>query len=174
MTKLDCITKQRHYFAKKGLYWQSYGFSCNNVWMWELHYKKDWVLKNWWFWTVKLEKTLETPLDCKEIKPVNIKGNQSWIFIGRTDSEAPILWPPDAKNWFIWKDPDTGIEGRGRRGRQKMRWLDGVTDSMDMNLIKLWELVVDREAWTAAVHGVTKSWTQLSNRTELLTHRMHF
>ena len=100
--------KQRHYFADKGLCSQSYGFSSNHVWMWVLDYKESWVSKNWCFWTVVLEQTLEGPLDCKEIQPVHPKGNQSWIFTGRTDAEAetPILWPPDAKNWLIWKDPD--------------------------------------------------------------------
>ena len=94
------IKKQRHHFADKGLYSQSYGFSSSRVWIWELDYKESWVLKNWCFWTVVLEKTLESPLDCKEIQPVHPKGNQSWIFIGRTDVEAevPILWPPDGKN----------------------------------------------------------------------------
>ena len=93
---------------------QSYGFSSSHVWMWELDYKESWVLKNWYFWTVVLEKTLESPLDCKEIQPVHPKGNQSWIFIGRTDAEAetPILWPPDVKNWLIWKDPDAGKDWR--------------------------------------------------------------
>ena len=98
--------------------------------MWELNYKESWAPKNWCFWTVVLEKTLESPLDCKEIQPVHPKGNQTWIFIGSTDAEAeiPILWPPDAKSWLLRKDPDVGrIEGRRRRGRQKMRWLDGIT-----------------------------------------------
>ena len=105
--------------------------------MWELDYKESWVQKNWCFWTVVLEKTLEGPLDCKEIKPVNPKGNQSWIFIGRTDAEAetPILWPPDAKSWIIWKTLMLGkIEGGRRRGWPRMRWLDGITDSMDMKV----------------------------------------
>ena len=108
------IKKQRHYFANKGTSSQSYGFSSNHVWMWELDYEESWVLKNWWFWTVVLEKTLESPLDCKEIQSVNPKGNQSWIFFGRTDVEpqTPMLWPPDAKNWFIEKDPDAGKDWR--------------------------------------------------------------
>jgi len=104
------IQKQRHYFANKGPSSQSYGFSSSHVWIWELDYKESWALKNWCFWTVVLEKTLESSSDCKEIQPVHPKGDQSRIFIGRTDTEAetPILWPPDAKNWLIWKDPDAG------------------------------------------------------------------
>ena len=108
------IKKQRHYFADKGPSNQSYGFSSSHVWMWELDYKESWVPKNWCFWTVMLQRTLESPLDSKKIKPVNPKGNQSWIFIGRTDAKAetPILWPPDAKNWPIGKDPDAGKDWR--------------------------------------------------------------
>ena len=107
------IKRQRHYFANKGLSSQSYGFSCSHVWMWELDYKESWAPKNWCFWTL-IEKSLESPLDCKEIQPVHPKGNQSWVFIGRTDIEAetPILWPPDAKNWSIGKDPDAGKDWR--------------------------------------------------------------
>ena len=108
------IKKQRHYFTNKGLSSQSYGFSSGHVWMWQLDCEESWALKNWCFWTVVLEKTLESPLDCKEIQSVNPKGNQSWIFIGRTDTGAdvPILWPPDAKNGLIGKDPDAGNDWR--------------------------------------------------------------
>ena len=110
MTNLDSILKNRHYFANKGLSSQSYSFSSSHVWMWELDNKESWVLKNWCFWAVVLEKTLESPLDCKDIKPVYPKGNQSWIFTGRTDAEPEtlILWLPDGKNWLIRKDPDAG------------------------------------------------------------------
>ena len=128
------IKKQRHYFANKCPSGQSYGFSSSHVWMWELEYKESWVLKNWCCWTVVLEKTLESPLDCKEIKTVNPKGNQSWIFIGRTDAEAgaPILWPPDVKNWLLRKDTDAGRnwgQAEKRKTEDDMagwhHWLDG-------------------------------------------------
>ena len=110
------IKKQRHYFANKGPSSQSYGFSSSHVWMWDLDYKESWALKNWCLWTVVLEKALESPLDCKEIQPVHPKGNQSWVFFGRTDAEAPILWPPDLKSQLIGKDPDWEGLKAGREG----------------------------------------------------------
>ena len=145
--------------------------------MWELDYKESWALKNWCFWTVVSEKTLESPLDCTEIQPGHPKGNQSWIFIGRTDAEAEtqILWPPDAKNWLIGKDPDAGNDWRREEKRTTEdemvgwhHWLSG------HRLSKLQELVMDWEAWHAAVHGVAKSQTRLSDWTEVWLNNFAF
>ena len=138
--------------------------------MWELDCEESWAPKNWSFWTVVLEKTLESPLDCKEIQPVHPRGDQSCVFIGRidTEAEAPIFWSPHSKCWSLEKTPMLGkIESRRRRGWQRMRWLDGINDLMDMSLGKLRELLMDRSAWHVVIHGVTNSWTGLSYWTVL-------
>ena len=161
------IKKQRLYFANKGPSNQSYGFSSNHVWMWELGHKESWVLKNWCFWTVVLEKTLESPLDCKEIQQVHPKGDQSWIFIGRTDAETetPILWPPDAKSWLIGKDPDAGKDWRqeekGRTEGEMVGWHHQLNGHMSLS--KLWVMVKFRETppWS---HKESDTTEQLNNQ----------
>ena len=162
------IKKQRHYSTNKGLASQSYCFSSSYIWMWELDSKELRAPKNWCFWIVVLKKTFESPLDGKEIQPLHRKGNQSWIFTGRTDAEAEtlILWPPDAKNWLIWKDPDAGKDWRQKeKGTTEDEMLDGIIALTGISSSKFRELVMDTGTG-AAVHGDTKSQTRLSNRTD--------
>ena len=158
MTNLDSILKSRDIICRKSPFSQSYGFSSSHVWLWELDYKESWVRKNWCFWTVVLEKTLASPLDSKEIKPIHTKGNQPWIFIRRTDAEteALILWPPDAYSWLIRKYPEAGKDWRQEEKGTEDEMVGWYTDSMDMSLSKLWEIVKDREPWHDAVHGISK------------------
>ena len=138
--------------------------------MWELDYEESWVQQNWWFWTVVLEKTLESPMDCKEIQPVHPKGNRPWVFFGRTDVEAetPVLWPPDAKNWLIWKDPDVGKDWRQEeKGTTEDEMVGWHHRLMGREFGTVGELMMDREAWHAVVHGVSNSRTWLNNWTEV-------
>ena len=157
MTNLDSIFKSRDIICNKGPSSQGFGFSSGHVWMWELDCEESWALKNWCFWNIVLEKTLENPLNCREIHPVHSKGDQSWVFIGRTntEAEAPILWQPHAKSWLIGKDPDAGRDwGQEEKGTTEdemavwHHWLNGHE----------FELVIDREAWRAVIHGIAKSW----------------
>ena len=167
MTNLDILNSRHSTLLTRGPYGQSYSFSSSHVQMWELDHKEGWVAKNWCFQIVVLEKILESPLNSKEIKPVNPKGNQPWIFTEGLMLKLKFQYPGHLmqransleKTLMLWK-----IEGRSRREWLRMRWLVGITDSKDMNLSKFWEIVKDREAWCVAVQEVVKSWTWLSDQ----------
>ena len=169
----QCSKKQRHHFTNKDLYSQSYAFPSSHVWMWDLDHKEGWVVKNWCFWIVVLEKTLESPLHCKEITPVTPKGNQPWIFIGKIDAEAeaPILWPPDGKSQLTGKDPDAGKDwGQEEKGTTEDEMVGWHHQLSGQELEQTPGDIRDKEAWCATVHGVLKNWTRLSDWTSLHTH----
>ena len=153
------IKKQRYYFADKSLYSQRYGFSSSHVWIWKLDYKERWAAKNWCFWTVVLEKTLESSLDSKVINPVSLKGDQPWMFTGSTDAETEVstLWPPDGKSQLIRKDPDAGEDWRQEKGTTEDKMVGWHHQLNGYEFEQLQEMVKDREAWHAAVHGVAES-----------------
>ena len=175
MTNLDSIFKSRDYFANKGLSSQGYGFSSGHVWMWELDCEESWVPENWCFWTVALEKTLESPLDCKEIQPVHPKGNQSWVFIERTDAEAeiPVLWPPHAKSWLIGKDSDAGRDwGQKEKGMTEDEidgWMASLTRWMWVwvNSGSWWWTGRPGVLWFMALQRVGHDWVTELNWTDI-------